>query len=985
MTRYFVACVFALLFGVAPGYAQQGTTEVRGRVLDPQAALLPGVTVTVRNQDTGMFRETVSNTDGTFLVSGIVPGRYEITAELPGFKKFVRRDMELEIGKTATVDVPLEVGQLTETVNVSAETPQVDVTSKEIGGNITTRELVELPSINGNFVGFIGLLPGIVPTISTESFGSDSIAVNGQDPRNNNYMLDGGNNNDDVIGQRAGTQARTPIEAIQEFQVITNQFDAEFGRTTGAVINAVTKSGTNIFHGSAFENYQDADLTGKDYFAEKNGSPKPDTQYQRLGGTVGGPIIRDKAHFFFSLERFIIDEGVTINIPTRPNFNTTTTEKTRVWNTVVRGDHQINANNTWGVRWLREDSPQYNQIIDNVTLDASREENDVDQTVVGSVNTVLANNKMNQMRLAWTRENVAFANPCFNNNGRDMTKCEPTLAFQTYTTQQDNTAQSRINDAIQFDNTFSWFKSGWKGDHDIKLGGNYEYVGAMNVNQGNMNGTFAFGRNDGPFNAADPFTYPERLTIRVGGESRFYEKAHYVTGFFQDKWRLNNKLTLSLGLRYDLEVIPIPETDDPLTGEGNYPVDNNNIQPRVGFAYDLGGRGQRVIRGGYGRFYEKTHFELIGGLFTATPFTSSFTRDFPLNNFDPGPRQGQRPTDPLLVNGPTLNRALVEQLFPPGSLLRNTGASWDNPDRLVPSTDQFSIGYQHQLGARLSVSADYVHAAGRDLLMSLQLNPTMRPTTAVTSALVRQSSAVLDAATAELRQKYGPSFAAFSGSVTMPINVGETDYDALMVQLDKRFSSNYSARVSYTLAKSHGNTSGAGIAASGFQVLDDLHLELNEGPTNFDQRHNLVVSGTALIPKTGGLNFSWVARALSGTPFSLTNGNIDPDRNGTIAEPLAAGDYSGTGADAYTVKAYQAERNGAFGPGFFQTDLRAGYRFNLGGNRRLNAFVDFFNVTNRVNFANPSGNQANPTFLVKTAYSTSYTPRKLQLGARFEF
>jgi hypothetical protein len=126
-------------------------------------------------------------------------------------------------------------------------------------------------------------------------------------------------------------------------------------------------------------------------------------------------------------------------------------------------------------------------------------------------------------------------------------------------------------------------------------------------------------------------------------------------------------------------------------------------------------------------------------------------------------------------------------------------------------------------------------------------------------------------------------------------------------------------------------------------------------------------------------------RALSGTPFSLTNGNIDPDRNGTIAEPLEAGDYSGTGADAYTVNGYKAERNGAYGPGFFQTDLRAGYRFRLGQGRALNAFVDFFNVTDHVNFANPTGNQASPTFLVRTAYSTSYTPRKLQLGVRFEF
>ena len=212
----------------------------------------------------------------------------------------------------------------------------------------------------------------------------------------------------------------------------------------------------------------------------------------------------------------------------------------------------------------------------------------------------------------------------------------------------------------------------------------------------------------------------------------------------------------------------------------------------------------------------------------------------------------------------------------------------------------------------------------------------------------------------QLRDKYGPSFATFTAGVTMPLNVGETDYDALMLQLDKRFSQNYSVRVSYTLAHSRGNTSGNGVAASGFQVLDDMHLDLNEGPTNFDQRHNFVVSGTALIPHTGGLNFSWVARALSGTPFSLTNGNIDPDRNGTIAEPLEAGDYSGTGADAYTVNGYRAERNGAYGPGFFQTDLRAGYRFRSVRGGRVNAFVDFFNVTDHVNFANPSGNQAQP-------------------------
>ena len=249
--------------------AQQGTTEVRGRVADPQGAILPGVNITVRNQDTGMFRETVSTEDGSYFVSGIVPGKYQIVAECRASRRYNRTDLGLEVGKTTTLDIQLAVGGLEETVTVSAESPIVDTTSKEVGGRVTARELVELPSVNRNFVGFVGLLPGVIPSISTESFGSDSVTVNGQDPRNNNYMLDGANNNDDVIGQRAGTQARTPIEAVQEFQVLTNQFDAEFGRTTGAVINAVTKQGTNAFRGSLFGFFQDASHDRRDLLREE--------------------------------------------------------------------------------------------------------------------------------------------------------------------------------------------------------------------------------------------------------------------------------------------------------------------------------------------------------------------------------------------------------------------------------------------------------------------------------------------------------------------------------------------------------------------------------------------------------------------------------------------------------------------------------------------------------------------------------------------
>ena len=971
-----------ILLSAAVASAQQGTSELRGRVVDDQGAVLPGVTVTVTNQATGMFRETVSAADGSFIASGLVPGTYRAAAELQGFKKFDRGELRLEVGKTTSIEVTMSVGGLEETVNVTAVSPIVDLTSKEIGGNITSDTLVKLPSVNGNFIGFVGLLPGIVPSVSTESFGSDSISVNGQDPRNNNYMLDGGNNNDDVIGQRAGTQARTPIEAIQEFQVITGQYDAQYGRTSGAVVNAVTKAGTNDFRGVAFGYFQNTALTSNHFFAKQQNLPKPETRYDRWGGTFGGPIVKNKIHFFGSVERFVIDRPNAINIPARPDLNGTQLTLDRVWNTIIRGDHQVNNNTTYSVRWLREQSPQTNQIIGAVTPAAAREESDVDQTLSGNLNMVLSNTKVSTFRMTWTRENVTFANNCFNTKGRDMVQCPVTLQYQDYTDQQDNTAQARINDGIQLEETLAWFIPGKGGDHDVKFGAQYSYSTAYNTNQGNLNGTFQSQRSNTAFNPAIPSTYPDRLTVRVGGPIVFYQKAHYISGFAQDKWRLGNNITLNIGARYDVELIPFPdEDDDPLVDQ--HPVDSNNIAPRLGFTYDIGGKS--VIRAGVGRFYDKTHFEVIGGLYTGTPFTSSFTVNFPTAAADNGPRNGQLPTDPFLVNGPVLNRTLLNQLYPGGQLLRNTGATWDNPDRRTPYTDEVSIGYGRQLAGEVRVSADYVMSRGRDMLIQLNHNPQVRsnPTVAA-STLVRVPSPTLVAATAELAQKYG-TFAPFTTNVIQYVNEGELNYNALMMQLKKRFSNNYSAQVSYTLAVSNGNTSGNGAPASNFQQRNDLRLDLNEGPTDFDNRHNLTISGTALVPKTGGLNVSWVMRALSGRPFSLTNANVDPDLNGIQAEPLPAAEYKGNGANPYTVTDYQAERNGARGPGLFTLDMRFGYNFRLGGQRRLEVSADIFNLTDHTNFANPTGNQATANFLLLTAYSTSYAPRKAQIGVRLEF
>jgi outer membrane receptor protein involved in Fe transport len=446
-------------------------------------------------------------------------------------------------------------------------------------------------------------------------------------------------------------------------------------------------------------------------------------------------------------------------------------------------------------------------------------------------------------------------------------------------------------------------------------------------------------------------------------------KGHYLGAFLQDKWRVNDRLTLSLGLRYDLERIPIEELDNPrFSDSGDYPVDGNNFAPRVGFSWDPRGDGRTVVRGGYGRFFDKTHFELISAIITSGVFSNSFVANFPANAADPGPSRGTLPTEPLLAGGPEVNRALLAQLFPAGARQRNTGTVFlDDPSRRVPYTDQLSLGFERALGRDMSVSLDYVHAFARDQFMSKELNPGVRVDTSRTGRLNRVD----------------PNFVA---SVLTRLNAGRTDYDALQAQLEKRWTGNYRFRVGYTLAYSRGNTAGVGIPQSNFQFLDDMRLDANEGPTDIDRRHNLVVSGSVLVPGTGGLNFSAVVRALSGAPFTLQDTSADADRNGLFFEPLPAGSYSGTGRNAFSVE-NDGGRNGARGPWFFQADVRLGYQFRF-GERRLDVFGEVFNLTDRANFelgaANGDRRLAN-TFLNYTALRAGAVPRTAQLGVRVGF
>ena len=260
---------------------------------------------------------------------------------------------------------------------------------------------------------------------------------------------------------------------------------------------------------------------------------------------LGGPILQDKLHFFVNVERVENDRPNPITIPARPEIVEPTTQD-RVWNSLVRVDHQINASNTWAARWLRESSPQLNQIIalnngNPVTPAASREESDVDQTAVLQYDLVAGNSRVNTARLTWTQENVAFANPGFNGNGRNQAALPPTLDFLSYRDQQANTAQSRVDDAWQLNDTFNWYMN----RHDMKFGVEYERAKEHAIGQDNLNGTFSFRTNS--FDPNNFSTYPERLQITVPGASDLRLKVTYMSAFAQDKWTISNHSTLSFG------------------------------------------------------------------------------------------------------------------------------------------------------------------------------------------------------------------------------------------------------------------------------------------------------------------------------------------------------------------------------------------------------------------------------------------------------
>jgi hypothetical protein len=651
--------IVALLLPVGSAIAQTTGATLQGTVTDPQKAILPGVTVVIANADTGLTRTVVTDDRGWYRAPALPPGPYEIRAELSGFGSIVRSGLTLTIGQEATVNLQLDLATVQESVTVTGEAPLVETSNSTLGTTVTRNELDSLPLAGRNFQNLAALSPGIAGVGS----GSTGLNAGGQTTRSNSYIVDGASNDDTIVASQRGGFS---LEAVREFAVLSNQFSAEYGMASGAIVTVITRSGTNDTQGRGFLFHRDDSFDAQDPFSKAQGSGKSPFSQQRYGGFLGGPIVRDRMFYFGAYEGLRQRETSVVSSPLVPasEREVPTTEDGGQY--FVKSDSHLSDAHALSVRYRAEKNLQKGSGIGGLnTKERGSNTDRLDQDIVANETWVVSSRVLNEFRFQYARRSTFTDTNGFSVDGMPQID-RPSGRLG----KAQNLPQGRDENRYQVVNNYSITV----GSHDLKGGGDLSFIRANSFFPRNRDGNFQF-RTDAPFNPDDPSTYPFLYTVAIIDPNQPLPN-DLMSFFVQDTWRVRSNLTVNAGVRYDRE-----RGFHKITG---VPDDANNFQPRLGFVWDPFGTAKTAVRGGYGHYVDQSFLNIQLNVAAAR-------RSVELVVENPGY------PDPF-------SRGTVSN--PPPSTADTT------PEPKTPETRSVSLGVKRELFSGFAVAVDGVHSRG---------------------------------------------------------------------------------------------------------------------------------------------------------------------------------------------------------------------------------------------------------------------------------
>jgi hypothetical protein len=942
----------------SPAYAQNA--QITGTLKDQSGAVLPGVTVTIKNDETGLTRTATSAADGSYRLPALPPGTYTLTTELAGFGTETRPSIVLVIDQTAIIDIALKPAAIAETVNVAGDALVVDTTASTVATSVTNQQIQDLPVASRRWIDLAMLTPGTSQDNIRGFFYRGNVNVGaGTREYSNGFVVDGVNNTWAEMGEPRQNFA---MDSIREFKISTSNYKAEYGLATGGMVSVVSKSGTNDLRGSGLLFFRDQALTARTVFENE----RPDFKRYQYGGTLGGPIVRDRTHFFFAYER--TDENQFYTVSTGgiwPEFDGTYLSDQYRWTYTGKVDHQLASNQTLFLRIAQEN--EYRPIVTaggrthpTASFDFAVPRN---SAVVGHT-WVVNPRALNDFRFQYAYAKYEVAPPFSHGSwdpgdfGADrLNFCSPVFSYPSVQIGGCGNSQMGPEGRWQFKNDFAYLMPTRLGQHQWKVGVDYNYVTFRADTLGSPLGSWTFPK-DAPFNAADPTTYPTQYTNSLPTYADI--PVTHISGYIQDDWRVSRTVTVNAGLRYDRQIgvfnedIPdlLSRIEDQLGRDGAFPLqipfhddgnqrgDRNNFGPRIGIAWDPGASGLTNIHAAYGMFYDN-----IRTLTNFGELTWPQAKNIIIRN----------PSFPDALGGRSRDEFL--STAPPNITVGDDA-------QVNPYAHQFNVGVSRMIGSLFAVTADFTFVNRYSDRDTVDVNLPDQTT----------------------RVRPFPQFAR----VSYWQSTSDNTYRALLMKVEKRMANGYQFLVSYTLSDSKDDNF--------TNALSDLYgFNKFERAGAADRRHRLVASGIVQLP--AGFQVSTIADFRSSLPFSPTS-SFDLNNDGYTGD-LPPGVLPGSGCrdlNLGAINTFRTSRNltevaEVSCPGFANIDVRLSKSFNL-ASHRVEFIAQLFNVLDRANYNIPNnsinaGNDRNgrPLF----GQSTSLLPninapsRQVEFAVRYQF